>query len=382
MKRVGVNALEKQFMQSIRLRGPISVSTWMRDCLTHPVYGYYMATDVFGARGDFVTAPEVSPLFCQVVGSWVAHQWSAMGKPRNVKLVELGPGRGTLMASVLTSLRKADEAVLSSGMSVHMMEASPFLSNLQRQRIGDAGFKQLHWHASINAIPEEGPFIVIAHEYFDALPVFRFHYVEKRGVWCEEMVDVVDGGDDDDNGGGSPLRFVLSPEPTPATVVCLGGDIKTPPAPGTGPTREVSPDSQSVMEVLAHRFMANHPKEPSIALVIDYGSLATPGNTLRAIRAHEFVPLLQDCGNCDLSADVDFGALARVARKAGLHCSPLSSQQDFLEHNGIDVLLTKALRTVQTDAEAQNVIDAFERVVNQMGNAYSVMSFSNFKSLV
>lgn len=278
------------------------------------------------------------------------------------------------MAGVVKTLQRNGVAA-SSGLSVHMMEASPFLRRVQEERLsGISKGLQVHWHESISGLPERGPFIIIAHEYFDALPIYRFHYRQDRGCWCEEMVDV----EQDENAPTGPLRFVLSPQPTPATIVCLGKNPTVRPL--HSHSMEVSPDSQSVMEILAKRMRSS--SAPSSALIVDYGSEHTPSNSLRGIRDHAFVHPLIDSGNCDLSADVDFGALAKVARQHSLHCRPLELQRDFLERIGIDVLLTKALRVVDNDDDARSIAQGFERVVNEMGVVYRTLTVATHTPLL
>lgn len=173
---VGVSGgLRKLLVDSIRLRGAMSIAQFMREALLHPVHGYYTRSErpVFGAAGDFVTSVEVSPMFCGLLGAWTSNAWAALQSPAVVRVVELGPGLGTLMQATLRALQRS----LPSHVTVdtHLVEASAPLQTTQRQLLQPllCHNRTLTHHTSISTLPLEGPFIFIAHEYFDALPIYR-----------------------------------------------------------------------------------------------------------------------------------------------------------------------------------------------------------------
>ncbi|KAJ6763435.1 hypothetical protein OIU79_024061 [Salix purpurea] len=218
--------LVKHLKGIIKFRGgPISVAEYMEEVLTNPKFGFYISRDVFGAEGDFITSPEVSQMFGEMVGVWAMCLWEQMGRPKQVNLVELGPGRGTLMADLLRSASKFKS--FTESLHVHMVECSPTLQKLQHHNLkcfdeddnSDGVEKRtvsmlagtpVSWHALLEQVPSGMPSIIIAHEFYDALPVHQFQRAS-RG-WCEKMVDVSED---------SMFRFVLSPQTTPATLYLM-----------------------------------------------------------------------------------------------------------------------------------------------------------------
>jgi NADH dehydrogenase [ubiquinone] 1 alpha subcomplex assembly factor 7 len=227
VRRDNDTPLETHLRSVIRFRGgPLPVADFMSEVLTHPTLGYYMTRDVFGTRGDFVTSPEVSQLFGEMCGVWAACMWEAMGRPSRVLLTELGPGRGTLMADLLRGVGSLPG--LREALEVHLVEVSPALRRMQASALGcgaaagatgagtTASGVRVRWHTALATVPA-GPLILLAHEFFDALPVHQFQRTP-RG-WCERLVDV---GTTPPPGAPPgtpppPLRFVLSRGPTPAS---------------------------------------------------------------------------------------------------------------------------------------------------------------------
>jgi len=188
--------LEKEIRGIIETEGPIPVADYMRLCLAHPRHGYYMTRDPLGARGDFTTAPEVSQMFGELIGAWAATVWRQMGSPPRVHLVELGPGRGTLMADALRAAQALPE--FHRAIAVHLVEVSPVLGALQEKTLADAGIS-IAWHHVIEEIPD-GPTIAIANEFVDALPISQF--IKDRDGWHARMVGIVD----------DQLAFVVAPD--------------------------------------------------------------------------------------------------------------------------------------------------------------------------
>jgi SAM-dependent MidA family methyltransferase len=332
----------------IRQEGPISLSRYMALALGHPKHGYYMTRDPLGARGDFTTAPEISQMFGELIGLWAAHAWATTGAPEPVVLVELGPGRGTLMADALRAIGKAAPA-FRAALSVHLVETSPVLREKQALMLAS---EAVEWHERIETLPE-APLIVIANEFFDALPIDQF--VHSNGAWRERQVGLEEGR----------LVFGLSP--------ALGAS-QSQPSVAEGAVLEVASAGLAVMKGLALRFAANG----GAALIIDYGpDRLGLGDTLQAMENHAFVDPLARPGEADITAHVAFEALADAAVKDGLTVDFLASQADFLESLGIKVL-AETLRRNATALQAETIDGALARLTDRsergMGSLFKVLA--------
>jgi SAM-dependent MidA family methyltransferase len=329
----------------IEAHGPVSLAEYMAHCLGDPEHGYYTTRDPFGAAGDFTTAPEVSQMFGEIVGAWLAHAWASCGAPSPVRLVELGPGRGTLMADLLRVMSRVPD--LAGAAIIHLVETSPVLREAQQRALSG---HDVHWHASLAEVPP-GALLLVANEFFDALPIRQF--VRSEGVWRERAVGLIDG----------ELAFGLGPGQLP----------EGPPAPD-GAIFEISPAADGIFAAIAHR-IAEH---GGAALVIDYGhAMSGPGETLQAVRRHAFADPLDAPGEADLTAHVDFAALGRSARAAGAAVHGPMPQGDFLLSLG---LLERAgrLGAAANEPERQAIRAAVERLANpdQMGTLFKVMALS------
>ncbi|MDH7795521.1 MULTISPECIES: SAM-dependent methyltransferase [unclassified Beijerinckia] len=293
--------------QLIRNGETISLERFMALALGDPERGYYMTRDPFGADGDFTTAPEISQMFGELLGLWAAEVWALMGSPKKIQLVELGPGRGTLMSDALRALQVAGN--FAKALTVHLVETSPVLEAQQREILAGSDFK-IEWHQSLDTVPY-GPSIFLANEFFDALPVR--HYVFQDGAWYEKVI----GLDEDD-----ALYFGLADDPETSI--------------------RARAEENAVFEVsgLGHRVMAELAKrvatDKGAALIIDYGHVETQyGETLQALKSHQPVSPLDEPGEADLTAHVDFAALARTARAMGAAVYGPQRQADFLSKLGI-----------------------------------------------
>lgn len=284
-----MSGLSHHLRELIAQEGPLTLERFMALALGHPTMGYYMTRDPLGLEGDFTTAPEISQMFGELIGLWAAEIWVAMGGPQPLRLVELGPGRGTLMQD---ALRAASVVPAFAGaIDVHLVETSPTLRQVQKNTLARSG-APLSWHGSLETIPP-GPAIVIANEFFDALPVR--HYVKNEGAWRERLVGL-------DNHGRFIFGLSRLAEPSIRAEAPEGAVI------------EICPAGQQVMNALATRLAA----QGGAALIIDYGYTQTAlGETLQALKGHRFVDPLAEPGEADLTAHVDFAALARAARAAG-----------------------------------------------------------------
>jgi len=339
--------LEREIRRIIEADGPISVARYMELCLGHPRHGYYMTRDPFGPRGDFVTAPEVSQMFGELIGAWAATVWRQMGSPPQVSLIELGPGRGTLMADALRAAQALPE--FHKALAVQLVETSPVLRAQQETRLADAGVP-VAWHRRIEEIAE-GPAIVIANEFADALPVDQF--VKDRG-WHLRMVGLAD----------ERLAFVVAPDPMPGT------DSVDAPA-GTILERR----HDGAIALLARR-IARH---GGAALIIDYGHVASGfGDTLQAVRHHTFSDPLADPGAADLTTQVDFAALARTAQREGARAHGPLTQGAFLHRLGIEQRAMR-LKQKETAQQAADIDAALTRITapDQMGELFKVLALAH-----
>ncbi|MFL5098143.1 MAG: class I SAM-dependent methyltransferase, partial [Xanthobacteraceae bacterium] len=247
--------LEAEIGAIIAREGPISIARYMELCLGHPAHGYYATRDPFGARGDFVTAPEISQMFGELIGLWMLEIWNGMGRPAPCRLVELGPGRGTLMADLLRATRLLPD--FKAAAAVHLVETSPALKRRQEAALASSGFT-VEWHDRLEDVPQ-GPTLLVANEFFDALPVRQFLATE-RG-WCERLVGVE----------GERLIFGLRPEPE----LALGNPLRL------GDVLEWPAAAVDVMSALAKRLSQN----TGAALILDYGYWGPAfGDTLQALK--------------------------------------------------------------------------------------------------
>jgi NADH dehydrogenase [ubiquinone] 1 alpha subcomplex assembly factor 7 len=323
--------------------GPISVARYMTLALGHPELGYYVTRDPLGRSGDFTTAPEISQIFGELLGLWAAHSWTRAGCPDPVALVELGPGRGTLMADALRVITKAAPA-FRSALSLHLVETSPALR--ERQNLALAGASP-RWHDTISTVPDL-PLIVLANEFFDALPVRQF--VRRTGAWHERLVGLGDNG----------LAFGLSSAPIDAT------DL---PAAEDGAVIERGEAGLAIMADIASR-IAGH---GGGAVIIDYGHFGEGfGDTLQAVAGHAFVDPLERPGEADLTAHVDFAALVRVAEANGAGADLMATQADFLEALGIEAR-AEALKARATAAQRADIDAAVARLTDRSTKGMGVL---------
>lgn len=347
--------LTELLRRRIRLTGPITIADFMAEALGHPDHGYYMTRDPFGARGDFITAPEISQMFGELIGLWCAEVWRAGIAPRPVHLVELGPGRGTLMADALRAARMAPEFLAAA--SIHLVETSPVLTGMQGQALAGHDAK---WHAALEEVPD-GPIFLIANEFFDALPIRQF---ERTGDgWRERMV----GLDED----GETFRMGLAPGGATGEALIPETVRRTA---GKGEIAEVCPAGLSITRAIGER-VARH---GGAALIVDYGHGASAtGDSLQALSDHKRHDPLQDPGEADLTAHVDFAAIAAAAREGGATTHGPIPQGEFLTRLGIETraaqLLAKATKNQATDIET-----ACARLIDkeQMGYLFKVMAIT------
>jgi NADH dehydrogenase [ubiquinone] 1 alpha subcomplex assembly factor 7 len=354
-----VTPLEAELRRLIAADGPMSVATFMGLCLGHPAHGYYTTRDPFGRAGDFITAPEISQMFGELIGLWAAAVWQAMGPPAPLALVELGPGRGTLMADALRAARVM--LGFDTTLHVHLIETSPVLQRRQQETLAAVGVP-IAWHREFAEVPES-PLIVIANEFFDALPVHQA--VKTPSGWHERMVGI---------GADGQLIFALHPDPLPGFAALVPGIVAGAP---TGAVYEWR--SGDVADEIARRVA----KHGGAALVIDYGHVESAlGDTFQAVGRHGFADPLTAPGDVDLTAHVDFAALARIARAAGARVYGPLPQGAFLRRLGIEARAS-VLRAKATAAQAADIDAALARLIGSgdeaMGELFKVVAFADSK---
>jgi NADH dehydrogenase [ubiquinone] 1 alpha subcomplex assembly factor 7 len=335
----------------ITLTGPISMADFMTEALGHPRLGYYRTALPMGAAGDFTTAPEISQMFGELLGAWLAERWLAMGRPRPVRLVELGPGRGTLMADALRATRGV--AGFHAAIDLHLVEINARLQSLQRTALG--GFKPT-WHAHLDDVPD-GPMLLVANEFFDALPVHQF---EKTAIgWVERMVGL--------ESDGETLRVALAPGVTPYASLL--------PDASAGAQAEISEMGRAIARAIGARLRRNG----GWALIVDYGyDRGSHGASLQAVRDHRGATVLDRPGETDLSAHVDFAALAEAA---GVPTFGPVGQGEFLQRLGI-MQRAETLKAHAGEAERRALDAALARLIgpDQMGTLFRVLAVGDSRS--
>ncbi|GAB4840872.1 hypothetical protein Ancab_021632 [Ancistrocladus abbreviatus] len=411
--------LVRHLKSIIKFRGgPITLAEYMEEVLTNPKAGFYINRDVFGAGGDFITSPEVSQMFGEMIGVWAMCLWEQMGQPDKVNLVELGPGRGTLMADLLRGTSKFKR--FTESLCIHLVECSPTLQKIQHQNLkcvdddnssGNTENKTISmlagtpvaWHPALEQVPSGVPTIIIAHEFFDALPVHQlqhmfcipipmvYHSDSKKNQpqrtsrgWCEKMIDVAED---------SSFRCVLSPNPTPAHLFLMRRFkwVAKEELTELGQV-EVCPKAMELTESIANRIGS----DGGGALIIDYGLNGLVSDSLQAIRKHKFVHILDNPGSADLSAYVDFPSIRHSAVEASEHVSvhgPITQSQ-FLSSLGINFRVEALLQNC-TDEQAESLRTGYWQLVGDgeapfwegpddqvpigMGTRYMVLAVVNKK---
>jgi NADH dehydrogenase [ubiquinone] 1 alpha subcomplex assembly factor 7 len=307
-----ISPLETEIRRLIRIAGPMPVAEYMQLCLTHPQHGYYVKHDPIGSGGDFITAPEISQMFGELIGLWLATVWQQMGAPENVRLIELGPGRGTMMLDALRAA-KTVPAFLTA-VVLHLVEISPTLRKMQEERLTPLGLPAL-WHSTLADVPA-GPCLVVANEFVDALPVHQA--VKQAGAWHERVVEIGPDGKLAIGTAHDPLRYF---ETTLPRALRLSPD---------GSIYEWRPDSFALE-------LGRRVRDSGAALIIDYGhAWYGLGETLQAVSGHNHVDPLSSPGDVDLTAHVDFDALAQRTESIGARAHGPVTQRDWLRRLGID----------------------------------------------
>ena len=347
--------LKSEIRKLIKSSGPMPVWRYMELCLMHPQHGYYLSRDPLGREGDFTTAPEVSQMFGELLGLWAASVWKAIGSPPLLRLIELGPGRGTMMADALRALRVLPP--LYQALSIHLVEVNPVLREKQRATL--SGPREVSWHDTIDDVPD-GPAIILANEYFDVLPIHQA--VKRETGWHERVVEVDDGG---------KLAFGVATEPIPRFEVLLSPLVRAAPL---GAVFEWRPDAE-IMKITSRVR-----DQDGAALIVDYGHVRSDvGDTFQAIARHTFADPLKNPGQADVTAHVDFQALVRAADDLGARVHGPATQGEFLKRLGIETRATTLMAKASPEV-AEDIAAAMQRLVGGgrggMGQMFKVLAVS------
>ncbi len=368
-----MTALAALIAARIAAGGPITLADYMADCLLHPTHGYYATRDPFGTHGDFTTAPEISQMFGELLGLALAQAWLDQGSPPRITLAELGPGRGTLFADALRATARVPG--FHSALSVHLVEASAHLRQVQAATLAQY---QPHWHDSVATLPD-APLFLLANEFFDALPIRQFHRVPKG--WAETLVGLAPHPTPPHRGEGAGLARPdpwSVPAPEAATgLLCPGLSAPVNPpdlrhrladtAPGD--VVELCPALPAMIAGIGAR-IARH---GGAALVVDYGGWRSLGDTFQALRQHGPVDPFAEPGLADLTAHVDFQAIAMACAPA--KCSPMVTQAALLRQLGIAARAEKLAAGLHSDARSSHIA-AFHRLTDpsEMGNLFKAVA--------
>ena len=328
----------------------------MQIALGDPEHGYYQIRDPLGVQGDFITSPEISQVFGEIIGLWCTVAWQNAGSPTKIILAELGPGRGTLMADILRTTTKVSPN-FARALEVHLIETGPILKQQQMLVLKDY---RITWHEGIETIPS-GPLLIIANEFFDALPIEQ--YVMTKNGWHERHITVDKEHD--------KLSFVTVPLTTE--------DVSKFPYPISN-AKVDSIFERNVMGEQITKSIAERIRYDGIAaLIIDYGHVRSRlGETLQAVKSHKYHKPLTDLGDIDLTAHVDFAALATACKSAGTNVHGPVMQSQFFTALGIEQR-TKTLATKATAEQATLLIEGCRRLIasDGMGTLFKVMAITS-----
>ena len=339
--------LKQSLLRRIAQTGPLTVAEYMTECLLHPQHGYYTTQTALGAEGDFITAPEISQMFGEVIGLWLAQVWLDQGAPNPFILAELGPGRGTLMADILRATARVPD--FHDALQLHLVEVSPVLKEAQ--------IKALHTHdithhASLADLPE-APLFLVANEFFDALPIRQF---QRSGEgWRERLI----GAKDD------MLQWGLGPQSNMPVLEHRLSDTED------GQIVELNTAAEAIAQDIGRRIA----QSGGAALCVDYGDDLSRANSFQAVKAHDHTDPLQDPGQADLTAHVAFDPLAKSARPA--RASALTPQGVFLERLGITQRAQSLAAHLSGDALDMHIA-AHKRLTHpqEMGTLFKVLALT------
>lgn len=348
--------LEERLIDMIKLKGPISIADYMADALGHPHDGYYNSGASIGADGDFITAPEISQIFGELIGAWLVEAWREIGSPKSFNLIELGPGRGVLMADILRAAQLRRGFVDAA--NIWLVETSGRLRHEQQKRLR-AAEPDVQWADTLDDAPP-GPSLIVANEFFDCLPIRQFQKTQVG--WRERLIGLTSDE--------QSLAFTLDKTPPPPNL-----PLPDPLGIADGKIFEISEATRTFIADLCARLS----ESPARALIIDYGHRrAGLGDTLQSVRNHAFWPPLEAPGSADLTAHVDFEAIARIAIEAGAAVDGPVPQGEFLNRLGL-ALRVQTLSRGKSPSEREDIEGGAHRIAGpaQMGEIFKVLCVSS-----
>ncbi|XP_057668926.1 protein arginine methyltransferase NDUFAF7, mitochondrial isoform X1 [Diorhabda carinulata] len=371
------NYLPRQIYQKIKVKGPITIADYMKEVLTNPTVGYYMQKDMFGETGDFITSPEVSQMFGEMIAVWLLNEWQKMGSPKPLQLIELGPGRGTLASDIL---KVFNHFKVLQKTSLQLVEVSPTLSEIQAKKlcnqstlIGEkvpvyrTGITKegipINWYKQLSDVPRCFS-LLIAHEFFDALPIHKFH--KTYSGYKEVLIDIDPSYELNNENLEPKFRYVLSRHETPIQKKLISPHEKRDHV-------EISPDSMIIQRDICERLKYSG----GLALICDYGHYGSGTDTFRAFKKHKQVDPLIQPGSADLTADVDFSSIRQVADevKGILTLGPVN-QRDFLLKTGLELRFKALKENLTSSRELYNLNKCYSILIDadKMGERFKFMA--------
>ena len=343
---------EYQLKKLIKTSGPIDIATFMKLVVAY----YYRNQNSIGKLGDFTTAPEISQLFSEMLFVWVYNSWESLGKPARFNLVELGGGKGTLLHGIMQNLRKFPD-IAEALFEIHIVEISEILKESQLQLLTQFN-KAIIYHHNFSELAGGLPIILIANEFFDALPIHQ--YFKDRYNWCENVIDL------------TPEKEVFYFSKKLSDNGWLEFEF---PDAEYNDLIEYSPESIKITQEIAEYIKQNK----GAGIIIDYGYNARPKfSTLQAVKAHKYHPILEEVGSADITAHVDFTSLKNVIENRGVECSDIISQRDFLHNHSIEIRVNLLLEKATAKHKAQ-IVSEYLRLTSleQMGGLFKVLMFQS-----
>jgi NADH dehydrogenase [ubiquinone] 1 alpha subcomplex assembly factor 7 len=356
-----MSSIQDVLKNLIAQQGPLSLYDYIKQSLYHPVHGYYMKQSPLGAKGDFITAPEISQMFGELLGLWLLNQWDLMKQPAKISLIELGPGKGTLLKDILRACQI--RPAFSQALDLHLVEISPFLTTLQKETLKHP---LMTWHTSLASALKASqghPLFFIANEFFDALPIQQFMKTDQG--WVEKHVTF------------NPLKQTFEfcfPQGLSFKSLPLQAQEIALLAPDTT-VIEISPDAPDILKLLADSLA----KRRGAGLIIDYGySDNVSGDTFQALKNHHYHDPLQEPGSADLTAHVNFSILQREAVKFENIQIDFIIQGDFLKKLSL-TLRAEQLKKQATPEQKTKIDRDVHRLIHpqEMGHLFKVMALYN-----
>ena len=348
--------MENILKSYIAEKGMISLSEFMQICLGHPTHGYYIKSEVFGQDGDFTTAPEISQMFGEIIGLWLVDCIDKLPESADYNIIELGPGRGTLMADILRSMAKF---TTKFKLNIHMVEMSPKLVKMQREKLAEFSNK-ITWHKNLDELKitiNSSPCLFVANEFFDALPINQYEFLD--GAWYERMVGVKDG----------KVAPTLSMRPVEVELPhILDGRA------ADGAIFENSPASLFYLNKIIEILKTNK----GAALIIDYGHDGHGfGDSLQAVKAHKYAKIFKNLGKQDITAHVNFTSLKEAGKAQNLMASPVVTQAHFLGDLAIGLRAQMLIR--KNPEQEMQIAQALNRLIgeDEMGTLFKVLCLHN-----